>query len=306
MFFFLVSFFFSIHIAGESEILFGKVFKKGGWPRSEFVVSTKIFWGGSGVNQRGLSRKHILEGTQKALERLQLDYVDLIFAHRPDPQTPIEEIVRAFNHLIHHGKALYWGTSEWSAQQIQEAYMVAKQLGLIPPVMEQPQYNMFHRERFETEYYPLYQSPYKMGTTVWSPLAGGILTGKYLEEVKEGRYAITEQRPDYEKVMIQNFAKKYFLTGEQATRRVEILRKLVAYAKNKLGCSMAQLALSWILHNKNVSTAIIGATSVKQLEENITSLQVLPKLSDEIMSEIERILENTPTPWVTDFGRDTN
>jgi voltage-dependent potassium channel beta subunit len=172
----------------------GKVIKKAGWKRSDFLISTKIFWGGSGINQVGLSHKHILEGAEAALARYQLDYVDLIFCHRPDIHTPIEESVRAMTYLVNNGKAQYWGTSEWSAAQIMEAYFIARREHLIPPQMEQPQYHMFHRERVEREYLPLY-SDIGLGTTVWSPLAGGLLTGKYNQGIPEGSRATIK---DYE------------------------------------------------------------------------------------------------------------
>jgi voltage-dependent potassium channel beta subunit len=284
-----------VFLAGQSEIVFGKVFKKAGWKRSEFIVSTKIYWGGPGVNQRGLSRKHIIEGVQGALERMQLDYVDLVYAHRPDKSTPMEEIVRAFNHVIDQGKAFYWGTSEWTAQQIQEAHMVANRLHLIPPLMEQPEYNMLHRDRFEAEYDALYRL-YNMGTTVWSPLAGGMLTGKYLDiKPSEGRFIADPKRSEGEKSMIQNIGQKWF-AGEEGARRMNILRQLATYAKEKLGCSMVQLALAWVLRNPHVSTAIIGATKISQIEENVAALHLLPKLTDTVMEEIEAILNNRPTP----------
>lgn len=275
--------------------MFGKVFKKAGWKRSEFVVSTKIFWGGPGVNQVGLSRKHIIEGVQDAIERMQLDYVDLVFAHRPDPSTPMEEIVRAFNHVINQGKAFYWGTSEWTAQQIQEAHMIAHTLHLIAPLMEQPEYNMLKRDRFENEYDILY-GLYKMGTTVWSPLAGGMLTGKYLDSnPNEGRFILDPKRSEGEKNMIQNIGEKWF-SGDEGQQRKIILRQLVSYAKEKLGCSMAQLALAWVLRNTNVSTAIIGASKIHQLEENVAALAIIPKLTDVVMQDIDIILKNRPTP----------
>ena len=245
------------------------------------------------MNQRGLSRKHIIEGVQCALERMQLDYVDLVFAHRPDPSTPMEEIVRAFNHVIHQGKAFYWGTSEWTAQQIQEAHMIADKLHLIPPLMEQPEYNMLHRDRFEVEYAPLYRL-YNMGTTVWSPLAGGMLTGKYLDiKPTEGRFVPNPQRTEGEKGMIQSVGQKWF-SGEEGARRMTILRQLANYAKEKLGCSMAQLALAWVLRNPHVSTAMIGATKASQIEENVSALTIVPKLTHAVMKDIEAILNNLP------------
>ena len=174
-----------VYANGNAEIVIGKVIKKAEWKRSDLVISTKIFWGGDGPNDRGLSHKHIIEGINGSLERLQMDYVDLIFCHRPDIHTPIEETVWAMNQVINQGKAFYWGTSMWSAQQIMDAYGIARREHLIPPVMEQPQYHMFHRERVEKEYLHLYKE-IGMGTTIWSPLASGMLTGKYNDGIPEG------------------------------------------------------------------------------------------------------------------------
>ena len=174
-----------VYADGQAETIMGEVLRKGGWTRSDLVLSTKIFWGGKGTNDRGLSRKHILEGTDKALGRLGVDYVDLLFCHRPDIHTPLEETVRAMHHVVTQGKALYWGTSEWSAAQIRQAYDIARREHLIPPSMEQPQYNMFVRDRVEKEYAALYDE-IGLGTTIWSPLASGILTGKYNDGIPEG------------------------------------------------------------------------------------------------------------------------
>ncbi len=174
-----------VYASGQAETLMGKAIKRAGWKRSDLVVSTKIFWGGDGPNDKGLSRKHIVEGTDAALARLQLDYVDLLFCHRPDIRTPIEETVRAMNFIIDQGKAFYWGTSEWSAAQIMEAYQIARREHLIPPTMEQPQYSMLERDKVEKEYAKLYRE-IGLGTTIWSPLASGILTGKYSDGVPGG------------------------------------------------------------------------------------------------------------------------
>lgn len=180
------------YAGGESEIMMGRIIKDAGWARSDLVISTKIFWGGDGPNDRGLSRKHVIEGTEAALQRLQLDYVDLVFCHRPDLHTPIEETVRAMSHLVDQGKALYWGTSEWSAEQIRQAYEFTRREHLVPPTMEQPQYNMFHRQRVEHEYANLYRD-FGLGTTIWSPLASGLLTGKYADGVPDGSRLALEQ-----------------------------------------------------------------------------------------------------------------
>ncbi len=270
------------YAGGEAETLMGKVIKRAGWKRSDLVISTKIFWGGDGPNDKGLSRKHILEGTEAALKRLQLDYVDLIFAHRPDINTPIEETVRAFNHVINQGKALYWGTSEWSAAQIMEAYGIARREHLIPPQMEQPQYNMFHRERVESEYAHLYEE-IGLGTTIWSPLASGLLTGKYNQGIPEGTRASLE---GFE------WLRKRF-TDEKAKENIRKVGQLVPIAE-ELGVTMAQLALAWTLKNPNVSTTIMGASRPEQVLENLKALDVVEQLTPDIMEQIETVLDNKP------------
>jgi len=272
------------YAGGKSETLMGKVFKKAGWKRSDLVVSTKIFWGGSGPNDSGLSRKHIVEGTNAALKRFQLEYVDLIFAHRPDINTPIEETVRAFDHLVNQGKALYWGTSEWSGAQIMEAYAIARQEHLTPPQMEQPQYHMFHRDKIEKEYAHLYEE-IGLGTTIWSPLASGLLTGKYNQGIPEGTRGTLE---GYEWLR-NNF------TDETAIERIEKVGQLIPIA-DEIGSTMAQLALAWTLKNPDVSTTITGASRVEQVEENMKALDFVDKLTPEIMERIEEILDNKPSP----------
>ncbi len=270
------------YAGGESEILMGKVFKRAGWKRSDLVVSTKIFWGGAGPNDKGLSRKHILEGTDAALQRMQLDYVDLIFAHRPDINTPVEETVRAFNHVINQGKALYWGTSEWSAAQIMEAYAVARREHLIPPQMEQPQYHMFHREKFESEYAHLYEE-IGLGTTIFSPLASGLLTGKYNQGIPEGTRATLE---GYE------WLRERF-ESEEAMQNIVKVGQLIPIA-DELGASMAQLALAWTLKNPNVSTTITGASRVEQVVDNMKAIDFVDQLTPDVMEKIEEILDNKP------------
>ena len=220
------------YAAGEAEILMGNVIKRAGWKRSDLVVSTKIFWGGEGPNDRGLSRKHILEGTDAALKRLRMDYVDLVFCHRPDYHTPIEETVWAMNHVIREGKAFYWGTSEWSAAELMEAYGIARREHLIPPLMEQPRYSMFHRHRVEVEYAPLYRE-IGLGTTIWSPLDRGILTGKYSQGIPAGSRATL---PGYEWLR-QEFE------SEEGQRRIEKASQLAPVA-DELGCTLAQIALA--------------------------------------------------------------
>jgi voltage-dependent potassium channel beta subunit len=270
------------YAGGKSEILMGKAIKRAGWKRSDLVISTKIFWGGDGINDKGLSRKHIIEGTEAALKRLQLDYVDLIFAHRPDINTPIEETVRAFNHVINQGKALYWGTSEWSAAQIMEAYAVSRREHLTPPQMEQPEYNMFHRDRFESEYAHLY-AEIGMGTTIFSPLSSGLLTGKYNQGIPEGTRASLE---GYE------WLRKRF-TNDTAIERIGKVGQLIPIA-DELGASMAQMALAWTLKNPYVSTTITGASRVEQVKENMKALDFVEKLTPDVMERIEVILDNKP------------
>ncbi|MEW6716196.1 MAG: aldo/keto reductase [Chloroflexota bacterium] len=273
---------------GRAEIIMGQVIKKAGWKRSDLVISTKIFWGGEGPNDRGLSRKHILEGLDASLARLQLDYVDLLFAHRPDYHTPMEETVRAMNHAIHQGKALYWGTSDWSSQEIMEAYGIARREHLIPPTMEQPQYNMLYRERVERDYLPLYKT-IGLGTTIWSPLASGLLTGKYNQGIPKGTRATLK---GYE-WLLKRFE------GEEAQKNIEKIKLMMPIAE-ELGCTMAQLALAWCLKNPNVSTVITGASRVEQVEENMKASDVVEKLTDEVMERIEDILDNQPK-LLTDF-----
>jgi len=263
---------------GDAERIMGDSLKELGWKRGDYVISTKIFWGGQGPNDRGVSRKHLLEGMEASLKRLQLDYVDIIFAHRPDLGTPMEEIVRGFTHLVNTGKALYWGTSEWSAQQITEAFWIARLYNLIPPTVEQPQYSMLVRAKMEKEYLPLFSAPYGLGTTIWSPLNSGVLTGKYSKGIPEdSRLA----HKSYQEMLKKNLA--------HVPKVIEL--EVIA---NRLGCPMSQLAIAWCLKNKNVSTVLLGASKSEQLKENLGALEVLPKLTPEVMEEIEKILANKP------------
>jgi voltage-dependent potassium channel beta subunit len=266
---------------GNAETVMGNVFKKLGWRRDDLVVSSKVFWGGDGPNAKGLSRKHIYEACRNSLKRLQLDYLDLFFCHRPDANTPIEETVRAMDDLIHQGKILYWGTSEWNAADIMRAHALARELGLTPPQMEQPQYNMFHRERVEQEYSPLYRE-IGLGTTIWSPLASGLLSGKYAKGTPPGSRATLQ---GYE----------WLRENVMTTENVEKVKLLEPIAK-ELDCTMAQLALAWCLKNPNVSTVITGASRPEQVAENMKAEEVLPKLSSEFMDRIEDTLKNRPEP----------
>jgi voltage-dependent potassium channel beta subunit len=260
---------------GNAETVMGNVIKKLGWPRESLVISSKVFWGGERPNSSGLSRKHVYEACRNSLKRLQLDYLDLFFCHRPDPQTPIEETIRAMDDLVHQGKIFYWGTSEWKAEDIMKAHTLAKDLGLTPPQMEQPQYNMFHRLRVEKEYAPLY-GELGLGTTIWSPLRSGLLSGKYSGGISPGTRA---SLPGYE------WLKEHILTPE-AIATAERIRPI---AKD-LDCTMAQLALAWCLKNPNVSTVITGATSPGQVAENMKAEEVLPKLDAGAMERIEEVI----------------
>jgi len=267
------------YAGGQSETMMGEIIQENGWDRTDLVLSTKIFWGGDGPNDQGLSRKHILEGTRAALDRLQTDYVDLVYCHRPDVETPIEETVRAMSYLVNQGYAHYWGTSEWSAQQIRHAYELARREHLVPPTMEQPQYNMFHRERVEREYSLLYDD-IGLGTTVWSPLASGLLTGKYNDGIPDDSRLATK---GYE------WLQDHVLLEE----RIEKVQKLSDVADD-LGCTTAQLALAWCLQTPNVSTVITGASKPSQVEENMQALDVADHLDAETMERIESILDNEP------------
>lgn len=297
---------------GNAEIVMGAVVKRwekeGLCRRCDLVISTKLFFGdGQSVagnpNASGNSRKHLLDGMDASLERLQMKYVDLVFSHRPDPSTPIEETVRAMDFLINQGKAMYWGTSEWSSQEITEAHAVAARLGLHAPKFEQPQYNMLHRKRFEVEYQPLYVQ-FGMGTTIWSPLASGLLSGKY-----SGRAVPPGSRLSFSDVGMNAELKRQYESGEglngldikdpdEAIKLVDTLKPLAA----RLDCSLPQLGLAWTLKNPNVSTTICGASNPEQMEQNLKALEVVPKLTPEVMQEIDKLLGNAPAAN-KDWGR---
>jgi voltage-dependent potassium channel beta subunit len=270
-----------VYANGKSEIVMGEILSKMQWPRDTYSVSSKVFFGAGGQlpTQKGLNRKHIMEACHDALKRLQVDYLDLFFCHRPDKETPIEETVWSMHNLIIQGKILYWGTSEWSAQEIMEAHMVAKQYNLIGPTMEQPQYNMLVREKVEVEFSQIYKTV-GLGTTVWSPLGSGILTGKY-NSGKEGESRLKRAELSWlnEKLLIE--------------QTLEKVSKLTALAGD-LGMAMPHLALAWCLKNENVSTVILGASKASQLEENLKAAEVKSKLTPEVMEEIEVILDNKP------------
>jgi len=272
------------YASGRAEIVMGNVLKRAGWKRSDLVISTKLFWGGDGPNENGLSRKHILEGARASLSRLQLEYVDLILCHRPDIHTPIEETVRAMNFLIERGLAFYWGTSEWSAVKIMEAYMIARRERLIPPLMEQSEYNMFNRERIEREYARLYQE-IGLGTTIYSPLASGLLSGKYSQGIPQESRASLE---GYDWLREEYKSEE----GQDRVRKVEQLRPIA----EELGCSLAQLALAWCLKNPNVSTVITGASRPEQVTENMQALDTVERLTPAVLERIETVLDNEPEP----------
>lgn len=273
-----------VYAHGESERIMGeaiqKGIEKGDWERCDLVICTKIFFGTKdGVNNRGLTRKHMIEGTRASLKRLQLSYVDLLLCHRPDPLTPIEETVRAANFLIDQGLTFYWGTSEWSAEQLREATEIAHRLNMVPPLLDQTQYNIYERQRVEIEYAGLFRD-YKLGITSWSPLASGILTGKYsgFKIPESSRLAL----PDYAWLKNAKFA-------EENKWQIEKADALVPVAK-EVGCTLSQLAIAWCCKNKNISTVILGATNCNQLKENLESVQFLDKLTPEIMARIDTIV----------------
>ena len=283
---------------GKSETVMGQAIKKYGWKRNDLVISTKIYWGGShgdrDVNNKGLSRKHLIEGTNAALQRLQLDYVDLLYCHRPDRQTPIEETVRAMNYLINSGKCFYWGTSEWNTEEIAIAHQVADRLGLIGPTMEQPQYNMLVRQRVEGDFLSLYEY-YGLGLTIFSPLKAGILTGKYNHEVPEGsRMAASDDG------FAKSWAKAITEKDEDWLKEVAQVKSLEPIAE-KLGCDMATLAMAWVISNPRVSSAITGASKVEQIFKSVRSLEIVPKLTPDIKKEIDDILGNKPKPLQQQF-----
>jgi len=272
-----------IYARGQSELVMGEVLKKKGWSRDTYIVSSKSFFGLGGNDlaptAKGLSRKHLVEACEQAMKRLRVDYLDLYFCHRPDKETPIEETVWTMHNLIQQGKILYWGTSEWSAQEIMEAHMVAKQYNLIGPTMEQPQYNMLHRDKMEVEYSQIFKTV-GLGTTIWSPLASGVLSGKY-----------NDGFPKDTRLNIEGM--EWLKDAALAEANLNRVRKVTSLAK-ELGMSMPLLALAWCLKNDNVSTMILGASKTSQLEENLKVFDVVPQLTPEVMAKIDELLDNTP------------
>ena len=270
-----------IYARGKSEEVMGAILKKKAWSRDSYIVSSKAFFGTGGQlpTQIGLSRKHLVEACEAALKRFQLDYLDLYYCHRPDKKTPIEETVWTMHQLIMQGKILYWGTSEWSAQEIMEAHMFAKQNHLIGPIVEQPEYNMFVRNKVEVEFSQIYKTV-GLGTTIWSPLASGILSGKY-----------NDQFPDGTRLGMEGleWLKERNLTQE----RINAVLELTNLAK-ELGLSLPVMSLAWCLKNPNVSTVILGASKLPQLQENMQALAAQELLTAEVMQRIENILNNKP------------
>ncbi|KAM4613464.1 voltage-gated potassium channel subunit beta-2 isoform 2-T2 [Polymixia lowei] len=298
-----------VYAAGKAEVVLGNIIKKKGWRRSSLVITTKIFWGGKAETERGLSRKHIIEGLKASLERLQLEYVDVVFANRPDPNTPMEErllyttydvmennndvftvlrvfvfteTVRAMTHVINQGMAMYWGTSRWSPMEIMEAYSVARQFNQIPPICEQAEYHMFQREKVEVQLPELFHK-IGVGAMTWSPLACGIISGKYDSGV-----------PAYSRASLKGYQwLKDKILSEEGRRQQAKLKELQAIAE-RLGCTLPQLAIAWCLRNEGVSSVLLGASNTDQLMENIGAIQVLPKLSSSITHEVDSILGNKP------------
>ncbi|KAK3519110.1 hypothetical protein QTP70_016316 [Hemibagrus guttatus] len=311
-----------VYAAGKAEVVLGSIIKKKGWRRSSLVITTKIYWGGKAETERGLSRKHIIEGLKASLERMQLEYVDVVFANRPDPNTPmegkhacwdavpstclsaekrlcmakvgnpfntsktrtfiIEETVRAMTHVINQGMAMYWGTSRWSSMEIMEAYSVARQFNLIPPICEQAEYHMFQREKVEVQLPELFHK-IGVGAMTWSPLACGIISGKYDSGVcPSSRASLKGYQWLKDKIL-----------SEEGRRQQAKLKELQAIAE-RLGCTLPQLAIAWCLRNEGVSSVLLGASNTDQLMENIGAIQVLSKLSSSIIHEVDSILGNKP------------
>lgn len=271
---------------GQAETVMGAILKKSGWSRSSFLVSSKVFFGceDDKPNQSGLSRKHVFEACHAALRRLQVDYLDLFYCHRPDPNVPIAETARAMHDLITQGKVLYWGTSEWSAGEIREAHTVCAQLGLHAPIVEQPQYNLFHRARFEEEYAPLYQT-FGMGTTIWSPLASGLLTGKYNDGVPKNTRLGT---PGME------WLRDMLLKEPAAQRKLAAVPKVAVIAQ-EIGVSLPQLAIAWCLRSPHVSSVILGASRVEQLQENLRALDILDRFTPDVLWRLNEISRSAAT-----------
>jgi voltage-dependent potassium channel beta subunit len=273
-----------IYSRGESEKMMGRVLRNKQWERSSYVLSSKVFFGWRGdknkPNQTGLGRKHVVEACHEALERLQTEYLDLFFCHRPDKNTPIEEVVRTMNNLIRQGKIFYWGTSEWSSAEIMEAHMVARQLGLEGPAVEQPQYNLLERQKVEVEYHTIFKN-IGMGTTIWSPLASGLLTGKYNDGIPEGS-----------RLALEGFEwLKDRTISDDRIARIKALQEVAT----ELDTTLATLAIAWCISNPNVTTAILGATRETQLTENLKALEIYPQIDVALKERMDTIMGTKPT-----------
>ncbi|XP_048122745.1 voltage-gated potassium channel subunit beta-2 isoform X2 [Alosa alosa] len=271
-----------VYASGRAEITLGNIIKKKGWRRSSFVVTTKIYWGGQAETERGLSRKHIIEGLRGSLSRLQLEYVDIVFANRNDVNSPMEEVVRAMTFVINQGMAMYWGTSRWSAMEIMEAYSVARQFNLIPPVCEQAEYHYFQRDKVEVQLPELYHK-IGVGAMTWSPLACGLITGKYSDGV-----------PDCSRAAMKGYQwLKERVNSEEGRRQLAKIKELHLLA-DRMGCTAAQLAIAWCLRSEGVSSVLMGVSNTDQLIENLGALQVLTQMTPQAVSEIDALLGNKP------------
>jgi len=272
-----------VYALGESEKMMGRVLKEKNWDRTSYVLSSKAFFGWRGKNnkpnQTGLSRKHLTEACHEALQRLQTDYLDLYFCHRPDKAVPIEEVVQTMNTLIQQGKILYWGTSEWSGVEIMEAHRVAQSYRLIGPSVEQPQYNLFEREKMENDYLQVFKNV-GLGTTIWSPLASGLLTGKYNNGI-----------PADSRLAVEGF--DWLKERTYVEAKIEKVKQLQNIANN-LGISLAALSIAWCIKNPHVTTAILGATKKEQLIDNLKAMDALALITPEITKTIEEIMQNKP------------
>ncbi|KAJ9262277.1 hypothetical protein DTO195F2_3664 [Paecilomyces variotii] len=286
---------------GEAEVVLGQAIKRYGWKQNDLVISTKLYHGQANavnpsnpLNNKGLSRKHIIEGIDASLKRLDLPYVDIVFAHRPDRETPMEEVVRGFNHIINTGKTFYWGTSEWTASEIADAWRIADRLGLVGPVVEQPQYSLLWRERVEKEYRWLYEA-HGLGLTVWSPLKQGILTGKYNDvDAPPPGSRLAEAQDNYTVNFRKTFGNE---TWKAQLAQVAALKPIA----EELDVTLAQLSLAWALTNKNVSSLITGASKPEQIRENVRAFAVVEKLTPEIIEKIEKAVGNKPAVEPTRF-----
>lgn len=271
-----------VYSGGKSEIIMGKVLKKLGFRRDSFCVSSKVLMGGDLPTQKGLSHKHVIDACHAALHRLQVDYLDLYFCHRPDPATPIEETVRAMHTLIMQGKILYWGTSEWNVDQIQSAYGIARQYNLTPPTMEQPEYNLFERNKLEKEYLGLFKNE-GLGTTIWSPIASGLLSGKYNNGI-----------PEHTRLDVKGYEwLREKFESQDWKIKIGKVRQLSKVA-DEAGIPMVNLALGWCLQNRNVSTIILGASKVKQLEQNLQTFNYMDQFTPDLLDKIEEIVGTKP------------